>query len=252
MILSCSTITWGKLRRASQFEKSLATIKALGFSDTGIEYPMLPRSLKESHSLGGKAIKKAGLTVSGVAIDTSPVMSRIVRDFGSAIGWLCLFEKDIDLAIEKTKKLAEACTKSGVSISLHPHIRSNIETTEDLDRIMKACAPNKTTVCVDTAHLTGLDISIPKFINRYKRAISLVHFKDLRVKKPQKDVDYALDFIDLGEGVADLNGALKSLRAIGYSGAIMAEVDHPADGNPELSAKKNYAFLASLVRSRGG
>src|SRR5579864_4278678 len=189
MILSCSTITWGELRGNRDFEKALASIKALGYSDVGIEYPLLPASLKKDVELGRVAAKNAGLSVSAVAIDTSPAMAEAVRGFGARLGWLCLFEEDIDSAIEKTKKLTSVCAKAGVDVSLHPHIRSNIQTTEDLDRIIKACAPNKTSVCVDPAHLTGLDIDVPKFINRYKNAISLVHFKDLRAKKPQEEID---------------------------------------------------------------
>jgi sugar phosphate isomerase/epimerase len=113
---------------------------------------------------------------------------------------------------------------------------------------MKACAPNRTSVCVDTAHLTALDIDIPKFINRYKKSISLVHFKDLRAKIPQQDVDYEKDFVDLGDGVADLKGALKALRAMKYSGAVMVEVDNPPKGEVEASARKNFRYLASIVR----
>ncbi len=248
MILSCSTITWGELKGMKEFERALASIKRLGYSDAGIEYPMLSTSLREHVELGGAAAKKAGLTVAAVAIDTSPTMAKIVRAFGSSVGWLCLFETDIDEAIEKTKTLSAACAKAGVDVSLHPHVRSNILTTEDLDRIMKACAPNRTSVCVDTAHLTALDIDVPKFINRYKKSISLVHFKDLRAKIPQEEVDYNKDFVDLGDGVADLKGSLKALRAIGYSGAIMVEVDNPPKGEVEASAKKNYEYLASIVR----
>jgi sugar phosphate isomerase/epimerase len=248
MILSCSTITWGQLKSTKDLEKALASIKALGYTDAGIEYPMLSASMKRQVEKGGAAAKKAGLTVAAVAIDTTPAMAKVVRGFGSSVGWLCLFEKDIDVAIEKTKKLSAACAKVGVDVSLHPHVRSNILTTEDLDRIMKACAPNRTSVCVDTAHLTALDIDIPKFINRYKKSISLVHFKDLRAKIPQQDVDYEKDFVDLGDGVADLKGALKALRAMKYSGAVMVEVDNPPKGEVEASARKNFRYLASIVR----
>jgi sugar phosphate isomerase/epimerase len=176
-------------------------------------------------------------------------MAQVVRGFGSSIGWLCLFERDMDAAIEKTKKLAAACGKVGVDVSLHPHVKSNLLTVEDMDRVIKACAPDRVSVTVDTAHLTALDIDIPKFITRYKSKISLVHFKDLRVKKPQHEIDYSKDFVDLGDGVADFKGALKMLRAIGYAGAIVVEVDNPPEGGVELSAKKNYDVLVSLLGS---
>ncbi|MDA4137013.1 MAG: sugar phosphate isomerase/epimerase [Thaumarchaeota archaeon] len=249
MILSCSTITWGELKDQKDLESSLASIKRLGYSDAGIEYPMLPASLKKNPTKGGELVRRSGLTVAAVAIDTSPFMAKLVKGFGSSVGWLCLFERDIDIAIEKTKKLAEVCGKAGVNVSLHPHVQSNLLTVEDLDRVIKACAPNPTSVCVDTAHLTALDIDIPKFIARYKSKISLVHLKDLRVKKPQEKVDYSKDFVDLGDGVADLKGTIKALRAAKYTGAVMVEVDYPQDVTVERSAKKNYDVLNALLAS---
>lgn len=250
MILSCSTITWGELKTGADFENALAAIKGLGYADAGVELPLVPQSLKDDPEKGGTLVKKHGLTVSAVAIDTTPRMAKVVRGFGSTVGWLCLFEKDIDVAIEKTKKLTTACGKAGVDVSLHPHVKSNLLTVEDLDRVMKACAPNPTSVTVDTAHLTALDINIPKFVERYKSKISLVHLKDLRMKKPQDEVDYSKDFVDLGDGVADLRGTIKALREVKYSGAIMVEVDYPQKSTVELSARKNYEVLSSLVRSR--
>ena len=247
VILSCSTITWGELADEEGFKKALGSIKRLGYRDAGIEYPLLPTSLREKPELGGEITKRSGLTVAAVAIDTSPFMARVVRGFGSSVGWLCLFERDIDEAIEKTKKLTSACGKAGVDVSLHPHVKSNLLSTEDLDKVIKACAPNRVSVTVDTAHLTALDINIPRFIERYRSKISLVHVKDLRVKKPQQEVDYSKDFVDLGDGVADLKGTVKTLRAVGYQGALMVEVDYPQDVTVDASARKNYEYLASLV-----
>lgn len=248
MILSCSTITYGELKGVSDFERVLTSIKSMGYSDVGIEYPLLPLALKREAGLGGASARKTGLTVSAVAIDTSPSMAKVVTSFGATVGWLCLFERDIDVAIQKTRNLAEVCTKSGVDVSLHPHTRSSITSTDELDKIMKGCSPHKMSVTVDTAHLTALDIDVPKFVYKYKKAITLVHLKDLRMKRPQEEIDYSKDFVDLGDGVADLKGTVKALGEVGYSGAVMVEVDSPQKGSVEVSVEKNYDFLVSLMR----
>jgi sugar phosphate isomerase/epimerase len=248
VILSCSTITWGDLKGQADFARCLTSIKKLGYPDAAIEYPLIPAALRSDPEKGGALVRKSGLTVSAVAIDTSPFMAEVVKGFGSSVGWLCLFEKDLDVAIAKTKKLAAACGKVGVDVSLHPHVKSNLLTVEDLDRVIKACAPNRVSVTVDTAHLTALDIDIPRFVERYKTKVSLVHFKDLRVKKPQQNIDYAKDFVDLGDGVADLKGTLKALRAIKYDGAVVVEVDNPQEEAVEESARKNYDVLVSLLK----
>lgn len=251
MIPSCSTITWGEMKTEAEFKNALSEIKRIGYTDAGIEFAWLPPALRKDPKKAGALTRASGLTVSAVAIDTSPSMVGIVGAFDSPVGWLCLFEKDIDVAIEKTKKLTSLGAKAGVSVSLHPHVKSNILTTEDLDKVMKACAPSPVSVTVDTAHFTALDIDIPKFIARYKSKISLVHMKDLRAKIPQQDVNYSTDFVDLGDGVADLKGTIKALKKIGYEGAVMVEVDYPHDVTIEASSKKSYKVLESLLRSFG-
>lgn len=246
-ILSCSTITWGELKSTKEFDQTLASIRELGYQDAAVEYPMVPPELKKNPEKGGESAKRQGLSVSAVAIDTSPEMGQITRAFGAKLGWLCLFEKDIDMAIEKTRGLVAASSKAGVEVSLHPHVRSNIETTEQLDRIIRACAPNRTSVCFDTAHLTALDINLEKFVDRYAKKISLVHLKDLRKMRPLAEIDYARDFVDLGDGIVDLRRAMKTLRRANYKGAVVVEVDYPQKGTVAASAKKNHEVLTSLV-----
>ena len=247
MILSCSTITWEQLKSTAEFEDALSTIKRVGYSDVAIEYSQVPPSLRAKPELGAALAKKHGLSVSSVAMDTSPQMGRITRAFGANLGWLCIFERDFEAALEKTKKLAADWAKLGVEISLHPHVKSNIETTDQIDRLMKACEPNRTSVCFDTAHLTALGIDLDKFVGKYASKISLVHLKDLKELKPIKEIDYSKDFVDLGDGIADLRGAMKSLRRVKYNGPIIVEVDYPQTGTVEVSVEKNYTILTSIM-----
>ena len=65
MILSCSTITWGQLKSTKDLEKALASIKALGYTDAGIEY---------TESKTGKQ----------VCIAWTPTLRRLVRDIVKA------------------------------------------------------------------------------------------------------------------------------------------------------------------------
>ncbi len=247
IILSCSTITWGDLKDEADFDRALITIKKTGYQDVGVEYFQAPPALKKDPSKGAELIKKHGLSSSAVSIDTSPEMGRIIKGFGARLGWLCLFEKDSEVATEKTKRLVAACAKLGVEVALHPHVRSNIETTEQIDKIIKACEPNRTTVCFDTAHLTALGIDLEKFVDRYASRISLVHLKDLRKMRPIKKIDYNKDFVDLGDGIVDITGAMNALRKMNYRGAVMVEVDSPQKGTVEASVRKNFEVLTSLV-----
>jgi hypothetical protein len=247
MILSCSTITWGDLKDPADFESALATIKKTGYQDVGVEYFQVPPALKKDPTKGAQLIRNHGLSSKAISIDTSPTMGEVIRTFGAKIGWLCLFERDSEIALEKTKRLAEACTRSGVELALHPHVRSSIETMEQVDTLIRACEPNRTSVCFDTAHLTALGINLERFVDRYASKISLVHLKDLREMVPMQEIDYSKDFVDLGQGIADLRGAMKALRRAGYRGAVMVEVDYPQEGTVEESVGKNFKVLWSLL-----
>jgi len=247
MIPSCSTITWGELKREEEFRDALSSIRKLGYTDAGVEFAWLPPALRKDPARGGKLVKVAGLTVSAVAIDSSPEMANVVPAFDSKVGWLCLFEKDPAGTAAVTKLHLREFGKRGLKVGVHPHIRSNVETNRQLDELIAACKPASLDVCFDSAHQQALKMDLPGFIERYKDRLCLVHLKDLRVMKDIKDIDFDDDFVDFGEGVCDFPAIMKALKKARYGGWLMVEVDFAHKITVEESVKKNFDYLKPLM-----
>jgi sugar phosphate isomerase/epimerase len=248
MRLSCAALGWGKIADEKQFSKILRSIKDAGYDGVGIEYEVIPDSLKKNPGQVKKLAKKAGLEVVSMALnETTPDMAVVAKKMGAESGWLCLLEKDSKTAQRVTNTLTKAFKDEGLKIAIHPHVRSNAENYKQLDEILRRAKPLSPGICFDSAHLEALRVDLPDFIKRYSDRIVLAHLKDLRARVSPDKIDYDKDFVDLGEGVVDFKAVIKALKSIGYRGWLMVEVDFPHKESMDESVAKNYQYLKSLL-----
>jgi sugar phosphate isomerase/epimerase len=248
MKLSCSAIAWGQIKDVDSFRSILRSIKDAGYEGVGIEYNLLPKHLMENPQEIKKLAKQAGLAVPSMAVNENTVrMADVTKKMGAESGWLCLFEKDPQDAAKVTKMLLKAFKAKGVKLAIHPHVRSNVVSNEQLDALIKACRPMSVDVCFDSAHQEDLGFDLPGFLRRYKDRMALVHLKDLRARVDPSKIDYDHDFVDLGEGVCDFKAIFKTLKEIKYKGWLMVEVDFAHKTTVEDSIRQNFAYMKSLL-----
>jgi sugar phosphate isomerase/epimerase len=246
--LSCSAIAWGEIKDAPTFGRVLESIKETGFTGVGIEYNLLPKEMMRQPELVAEMAEEAGLAVPSMAInENTAYQAEAASRMGAESGWLCLFEKDATAAADVTKMHLREFGKRGLTVGLHPHVRSNIETEAQLDRLIDDCKPESVYVCFDSAHQQDLNMNLPSFIRKYKKKLNLVHLKDLRAMVPPKDVDYDHDFVDLGEGVVDFKSVIDALKEVKYDGWLMLEVDFAHKITVEESVRKNFEYLKRLL-----
>lgn len=248
MKLSCSAIAWGQIKDTEAFRKILKNIKDAGYEGVGIEYNLLPKYLMRNPEKIKKMAKAAGLAVPSMAVNENTTwMAEAAKRMGCESAWLCIFEKNSKEAAIVTKKLLRAFTAKGVKLTIHPHVRSNVESNEQLDALIRSCKPLSLEVCFDSAHQQDLGFDLPAFINRYKDRLVLVHLKDLRAMVEPSKVDYDHDFVDMGEGVVDFKAVFKALKEINYKGWLMTEVDFAHKISVEESVKKNLDYIKPLL-----
>ena len=248
MRLSCSAIAWGQVKDVPTFRKILHSIKDTGYEGVGIEYNLLPEALMKNPETVKNLANEVGLEVPSMAInENTAYQAEAAKRMGAESGWLCLFEKDAKGAADITKMHLREFNSRGLEVGLHPHVRSNVETEKQLDALIEACKPAQVKVCFDSAHQQDLRMDLPKFINKYKDRLVLVHLKDLRAMVPPKDVDYDHDFVDLGEGVVDFKAVMKALKQVKYAGWLMIEVDFAHEIPVEESVKKNFDYIRALM-----
>ncbi len=248
MKLSCSAIAWGQIKDVPSFRAAVKSLAESGYEGVGIEYNLLPEQLMRKPEEIREVAGDAGLEVPSMAInENTPYMAEAAQRMGAESGWLCLFEKDGASAAEVTKMHLTEFQKRGMKVGIHPHVKSNVETNQQLDRLISACKPAALDVCFDSAHQEALSIDLPAFIRRYADKLVLVHLKDLRVRKNPKDIDYDNDFVDLGEGLVNFPAVLSELKKVGYPGWVMVEVDFAHKITVEESIQKNFDYLKPLM-----
>jgi sugar phosphate isomerase/epimerase len=248
MKLSCSAIVWGKIESSDKFRSILASVREAGYAGVGIEYDLLPESLKKNPQEISSFAEQAGLEVSSMAVnENTPWMAEAAKKMGAESGWLFLLEKDSKAALAITKMHLQAFTDQGLMLGLHPHVRSNAESYEQIDALIRDSRPLSLGVCFDSAHLEALGIKLPEFIEKYRDRMILVHLKDLKNRKPPSEIDFDRDFTDLGAGLVNFKAVMTALKAINYQGWLMVEVDFPHETSVEESIKKNYDYLQSIL-----
>ena len=65
MILSVTTMPWGKKKSVSEFESVLQSIKDIGFEGVGIEHSLIPKELNHDPGMLAEIMKRVGLKNGG-------------------------------------------------------------------------------------------------------------------------------------------------------------------------------------------
>lgn len=152
---------------------------------------------------------------------------------------------------------AERAAAHGVTACFHPHIGTLIQTGEEVDRVLGACA---VPMCLDTGHLTVAGADPVAIARRVPDRIAHVHLKDVdhgladAVQAGRMDYSEAVReamYTPLGGGDVDLAGLVNALEESGYQGWYVPEVDQmlpgdPGDGGPILGMRTSIAFLEGL------
>ncbi|MGI0078108.1 MAG: sugar phosphate isomerase/epimerase family protein [Nitrososphaerales archaeon] len=235
------------MKSERKFVKILSVISESGYEGLQIEYDLLPDSLLREPKRVSSLIGDASLETVAVAITANPYNIHFTSEINGKVGTLCLFEKSFKEATRETQKLLRVCAKLGVKLAVHPHVRSNVETIQQVEDILASCDDRNLSLVFDSAHFTALGWDLTNFLERFHENISVVHIKDLRRLKSPSTINYNRDFVDIGDGIIDFDRLINSFKKIGYDGWLIMEVDHSQQANPAVSVKKNYDRLSSLV-----
>ncbi|MEW8987696.1 MAG: sugar phosphate isomerase/epimerase family protein, partial [Bacillus sp. (in: firmicutes)] len=134
--------------------------------------------------------------------------------------------KDLGNALNRVVEIAE---KYHLIPSYHPHLGTNVQSPEQLDKLMPLTTIN---LCPDTAHIEAGGGDPVEVIKKYVDRIKYVHFKDYENG----------EFLPLGEGHQKFAEMLKILEEANYDGWITVELDSWA--NPKEGAEISRQFLA--------
>jgi inosose dehydratase len=150
----------------------------------------------------------------------------------------------------------------GLTLALHPHAGTLIETSEQVERAIEAVDVGW---CLDTGHLTIGGVDPVEFARSHGDRVVHVHLKDV-------DAEIAADFragrrslveatrnglfLPLGKGDARVAEVMGALQAHGYDRWLVLEQDTAITGDeptvaggPMRDARESIAFLHHTART---
>jgi inosose dehydratase len=153
--------------------------------------------------------------------------------------------------------LATEANAGGHRFAFHPHTGTYVETPAEVERLAASTEPSIVGLCLDVGHyLVGGGDPVTA-IDRYGTRVTHVHLKDVdrdvlqRLRAGQVPGFAAAVrerlFTELGAGVLDLAGVLRSLASRGYDGWLMVEQDS-SWGPPAEAAAIGRRVLAATLR----
>jgi len=128
-----------------------------------------------------------------------------------------------------------AATPDGVKVAYHPHLATWIESPDEVERLVDQLPAGGAGLCLDVGHFFAGGGDPVEAIGRYGPLVTHVHLKDVdaavlaRLRAGEVvglgDAVRNRIFTELGHGAVDLDGVLRALDRIGYSGWLMVEQD---------------------------
>jgi inosose dehydratase len=151
----------------------------------------------------------------------------------------------------------EIGAKHGLSVVLHPHYGTEIESPEHVRRFLEGC---DTGLCLDTGHSMVGGGDPVELAESAAGRIRHVHLKDVDKGLAERVASGALDYEQavrdglyrpLGEGDVDVRRVLEVMDLAGYDGWYVLEQDimleaEPGDG-PADEVGRSLAFLTEVL-----
>ncbi|WP_449758385.1 myo-inosose-2 dehydratase [Erwinia persicina] len=276
-----------ELGKENTFQQIVSEMALAGFtgSELGSKYPRDPAILKPMLDIRGIEIVNAWFSTFFANGDKAKTIDEFInhRDFLHAMGAKVIGCSEQSLSIQGTTKavleekphftdeqwrltaegyneLAKLAAEKGMTVGLHHHMGTGIQTTAEVDRFM-AETNEDVYLLFDTGHAyysEGTQEAMLAILTTYLPRINHVHLKDVRDEVVAQVKTQKLSFLDgvkkgtftvPGDGVIDFDPVFKILDDFGYKGWMVVE----AEQDPALANPFEYAVKArKYIREHAG
>ena len=161
-----------------------------------------------------------------------------------------------------TREIEGLVAEYGLTLALHPHAGTLIETAEQVERAFEVVDVGW---CLDTGHLTIGGADPVQFARAHGDRVVHAHLKDVDARvaadfragrRSLVDATHNGLFLPLGKGDARIAEVMDALQAHGYDGWLVLEQDTAITGDeptvaggPMRDARESIAFLHQTART---
>ena len=142
----------------------------------------------------------------------------------------------------------------GVKLGYQNRMNGMGERQLEFDRVMNATDQKYVWAAPDIAHMHTAGGDPVKFTRDYINRLLYPHFKDVLIQKTPPGLDGRplrpkYDFVELGQGVVNIPGALQIMKDFRYQGWIIVELDRaPGGRTPKESAVISKKFVEERLK----
>jgi inosose dehydratase len=171
--------------------------------------------------------------------------------------WACL--------TDNFHTLGERAAASGLTLALHPHVGTLVETAEDIAAVL---AQGEVDWCLDTGHLAIGGTDPVEFTAANAARIAHVHLKDVEMELAERVRSGELSLVEatrrglfrpLGDGDASIDEVVDQLDRHGYERWLVLEQDTtltgeepPVGRGPVIDVQRSIDYLATLAPAPNG
>ena len=256
-----AAITWGGNDR-----QAIADISDVGFRGIQLrtaavqQFGDRPAELKEllaRHGVTFVALSSGNIGIDPAKADEEMAMhlkhARFLRDCGGL--YLQVIDtrpsrvtaEDYGRMSRRLNELGNRVTDLGLRLGYHHHMGSLGEAPDQVDRILNATDPTAVYLQLDTAHYLQGGGDPVAAIRKYASRILFLHLKDVRTRRPEPGAgnQQSFQFVELGQGRADIKGVATALDSVGFKGWVVVELD--AVTEPARTAKASAVMNRDYV-----
>lgn len=274
------------LGKENTFQQTVSEMALAGFtgSEVGSKYPRDPKILKPMLDIRGIQICNAWFSTFFADGKKDATIKEFIkhRDFLHALGAKVIGCSEQSRSTQGTPRpvlearpiftdsewrlvatgyneLADLAAEKGMTVGLHHHMGTGIQTTGEIDRFMDL-VDDDVYLLYDTGHAyysEGSQEAMLHILEKHLPRINHVHLKDVRDKVVAEVRAHKLSFLDgvkkgtftvPGDGVIDFKPVFKLLDDFGYQGWMVVEAEQdPAKANPFEYAVKARRYIREVA-----
>jgi sugar phosphate isomerase/epimerase len=237
--------TGGEVRKS--LEEALATFSSLGYryfeawlSSRGSAMDM-SRGAQHYKEIGARhGVKYCSLHMRTVESASREAIAQAVEEalfaekIGARVATMTCSSKEI--YVETARAVLNAIEGHDLTLVIQVHEGRALQNLDDLTRVLDAVADDRLKVQHEVGTFHALGISWDKVIDHFGSRIGLVHIKDMIGKQS----------VALGTGEVDVPGVFARMRALGYQGFYVIEIQNKDQEN----TGRYFADAVQLLRSR--
>jgi inosose dehydratase len=252
-----------QLRGGSTKEKTATTAATLSLMDEFKDPAVLKAELVK-HQLTFACISGGGLsldpTKQAAAMEKFVALAKFAREAGALSIQATSPARDKVPGAAELKAFGQMLNEVGkqtaalgLPLVFHNHMNQLGEKPDEVAAILEATDPAAVKVLLDTGHWAAAGGDPVAAVKTYAKRLEVLHIKDVRDKEPgppgaDGKPGKKYEFVELGQGKVNFKGVFSALRATGFAGWAVVELDAvPAGRQAKDAAVANREFLQKKV-----